>query len=67
MHDAGYLQFLRDAPAAWTAADAYREITRFTPLGGRSWATFFTVGDKLILRNQRELACFALGGGKARP
>ena len=44
------------------AADAYREITRFTPLGGRSWATFFTVGDRLILRNQRELACFKLGG-----
>lgn len=39
-------------------ADAYREITRFTPLGGRSWATFFTVGDRLIIRNQRELACF---------
>ena len=42
-------------------AEAYREITRFTPLGGRSWSTFFTVGDRLILRNQRELACFKLG------
>lgn len=42
-------------------ADAYREITRFTPLGGRSWATFFTVGDRLIIRNQREIACFKLG------
>ena len=42
-------------------AEAYREITRFTPLGGRSWATFFTVGDLLILRSQRELACFKLG------
>ena len=42
-------------------AEAFREITRFTPLGGRSWATFFTVGDRLILRNQRELACFKLG------
>ncbi|MDD4019088.1 MAG: PQQ-like beta-propeller repeat protein [Kiritimatiellae bacterium] len=41
-------------------AEAYREITRFTPLGGRSWATFFTVGDRLIIRNQRELACFRL-------
>jgi outer membrane protein assembly factor BamB len=43
------------------AADALREITRFTPLGGRSWATFFTVGDRLIIRNQREIACFKLG------
>jgi outer membrane protein assembly factor BamB len=42
-------------------AEAYREITRFTPLGGRSWATFFTVGDRLILRNQHTLACFQLG------
>ena len=36
-------------------------ITRFTPLGGRSWATFFTVGDRLIIRNQKTLACFQLG------
>ena len=43
------------------AAEAYREITRFTPLGGRSWATFFAVGDRLILRNQKTLACFKLG------
>lgn len=42
-------------------AEAFRELTRFTPLGGRSWATFFTVGDRLIIRNQRELACFKLG------
>ena len=42
-------------------AEAFREITRFTPLGGRSWSTFFTVGDRLILRNQRELACYKLG------
>ena len=42
-------------------AEAYREITRFTPLGGRSWATFFTVGDCLILRNQKTLACFKFG------
>lgn len=48
------------------SAAACREITRFTPLGGRSWATFFTVGDRLILRNQRELACFRLGGEKAQ-
>ena len=46
------------------SAEAYREITRFTPLGGRSWSTFFTVGDRLIIRNQRELACFKLGEGK---
>ena len=46
------------------SAEAYREITRFTPLGGRSWSTFFTVGDRLIVRNQRELACFKLGEGK---
>lgn len=49
------------------AAEAYREITRFTPLGGRSWATFFTVGDHLILRNQRELACFKFAEGKTQP
>ena len=46
------------------AADAYREITRFTPLGGRSWATFFTVGDRLLLRNQKTLACFKLGDNR---
>lgn len=43
------------------SADSYREITRFTPLGGRSWATFFTVGDRLLIRNQTTLACFKLG------
>ncbi|MEI7899622.1 MAG: PQQ-binding-like beta-propeller repeat protein [bacterium] len=46
------------------SAEAYREITRFTPLGGRSWSTFFTVGDRLIIRNQRELACFRLGDNR---
>jgi outer membrane protein assembly factor BamB len=49
------------------AAEAYREITRFTPLGGRSWATLITVGNRLILRNQRELACFKLGEGDLKP
>jgi len=44
--------------------EAYREITRFTPLGGRSWATFFTIGDRLILRNTKTLACFKLGDGR---
>jgi len=39
--------------------EAYREITRFTPLGGRSWSAFFTVGNRLIVRNQQAIACFS--------
>jgi hypothetical protein len=43
------------------SAESYLEITRFRPLGGRSWSTFFTVGDRLLIRNQKSLACFKLG------
>jgi outer membrane protein assembly factor BamB len=49
------------------ARDAYRELTRFTPLGGRSWSTLITSGSRLLLRNQRELACFQLGAGDSAP
>jgi len=49
------------------ARDAYRELTRFTPLGGRSWSTLITAGSRLLLRNQRELACFQLGAGDSAP
>jgi len=43
------------------SAEAFREITRFTPLGGRNcWSDFFIVKDRLIVRNVNELACFRL-------
>ena len=43
------------------SAEAYREITRFTPLGGKNcWSDFFIVNGRLIIRNQHELACFLL-------
>jgi hypothetical protein len=41
-------------------AEAYREITRFKPLGKLSWTPPLIVGDRLIVRNERELGCFRL-------
>ena len=41
------------------SAENFREITRFTPLGGKNcWSDFFIIDNRLILRNQNELACF---------
>lgn len=41
-------------------AEAYREITRFKPLGKLSWTPPLIAGDRLIVRNERELGCFRL-------
>jgi outer membrane protein assembly factor BamB len=38
-----------------------REITRFTPLGGKNaWSDYFLTGDRLIVRNMQEIACFRM-------
>jgi outer membrane protein assembly factor BamB len=39
----------------------FREITRFTPLGGKNaWSDYFLIGDRLIVRNLQTLACFRM-------
>lgn len=38
----------------------YREIGAFTPLGGRSWTAPIVAQGRLIVRNQKTLACFDL-------
>ena len=39
---------------------AYRELGRFKPLGGQSWTAPIIADDKLVLRNKKFLAAFAL-------
>lgn len=41
-------------------AEGYRELGRFTPLGGQSWTAPIVVDGKLIVRNKEALACFDL-------
>lgn len=38
----------------------YQELGRFRPLGGRSWTAPVIAGGKLIVRNEKTLACLAL-------
>ena len=38
----------------------YQELGRFRPLGGQSWTAPIVAEGKLLVRNQRELACFDL-------
>jgi|GEM_PF-5273124 len=45
------------ARIAWKNNDLHG---RFTPLGGRSWNAPIITDGKLIVRNQKELACFDL-------
>lgn len=40
--------------------DAYRELGRMRPLGGRSWTAPIVAGRKLFVRNQKKLVCLAL-------
>lgn len=40
--------------------DAYKELGRFTPLGGQSWTAPVVADGKLIVRNKTALACFDL-------
>ena len=42
------------------APDSYKELGRFTPLGGQSWTAPIVSNGKLIVRNTKELACFNL-------
>ena len=42
------------------AAPEYKELGRFTPLGGRSWASPIVANGCLYVRNQKELACIDL-------
>jgi len=38
----------------------YQELGRFRPLGGQSWTSPIVAGGKLIVRNQKTLACLEL-------
>lgn len=38
----------------------YKEIGAFTPLGGRSWTAPILSNGKLVVRNEKTLACFDL-------
>ncbi len=40
--------------------EGYRELGRFTPLGGQSWTAPIVADGKLIVRNKEALACFDL-------
>ncbi|MHB0935248.1 MAG: outer membrane protein assembly factor BamB family protein [Armatimonadota bacterium] len=42
------------------APDKYQELGRFRPLGGQSWTAPIVANGKLIIRNQKTLACLAL-------
>ena len=49
-----------DLIMAELSPDAYKEICRFTPLGGQSWTAPIVSDGKLIVRNKTALACFSL-------
>ncbi|MCL4500068.1 MAG: PQQ-binding-like beta-propeller repeat protein [Chloroflexi bacterium] len=49
-----------DLVMAEISPDAYKEICRFTPLGGQSWTAPIVSNGKLIVRNKTALACFSL-------
>lgn len=40
--------------------EAYRELGRFTPLGGQSWTAPIVAQGRLIVRNTKAIACFDL-------
>ena len=41
-------------------ASAYRELTRFTALSSKTWNNPVLTGHRLLVRNDREAACFEL-------
>jgi outer membrane protein assembly factor BamB len=40
--------------------DAYKELGKYTPLGGQSWTAPVIADGKLIIRNTKKLACYDL-------
>ncbi|MFN0018667.1 MAG: PQQ-binding-like beta-propeller repeat protein [Pirellulaceae bacterium] len=52
--EAGEIALVEGAP------DSHREISRFTALDGRTWNHPVLAGNLLIVRNDREAACFEL-------
>lgn len=42
------------------SADGYKELGRFTPLGGQSWTAPVVAQGRLIVRNKQSIACFDL-------
>jgi outer membrane protein assembly factor BamB len=40
--------------------EGYKELGKFTPLGGKSWTAPIVADGKLIVRNEKALACFDL-------
>jgi hypothetical protein len=38
----------------------YKELGRFTPLGGQAWTAPIVANGKLITRNLTALACYSL-------
>ena len=40
--------------------EAYRELTRFSAIGGQSWNCPALCGRKLLVRSEEEAACYEL-------
>jgi hypothetical protein len=40
--------------------DAYRELTRFSAVGGQSWNCPALSGRRLLVRSEEEAACYEL-------
>lgn len=49
-----------DVVLAACDSSGYKELGRFTPLGGESWTTPVVADGKLIVRNKTTLACYDL-------
>ena len=52
--ESGEVVMIEPSPAA------YKELGKFTPLGGQSWTAPAVADGKLIIRNTKKLACFDL-------
>ena len=53
-----------DLAVVAASPDAYREITRFTPLNGKTWNIPVLCRGRLLLRNEAEAVCYELGEKK---
>jgi hypothetical protein len=47
--------------------EAFRELTRFTAIEGKTWNNPVLSGDRLLVRNAEEAACYVLPMAKAAP